>query len=83
MMVSLMWRIRFLNPLSDAEFVQTVQSIMEGGVAGPEELQERLRRFYPSAVVRQRGLSGEDLPAWYVYRDGRWVPSEEPEGGRG
>ena len=69
-----MWRIRFLNPRSDAEFVRTVEALVACGISGPQELQHELRRAYPSALVRERGLSGELLPAWYVYRDGQWVP---------
>ena len=78
-----MWRIRFLNPRSDPEFVQTVESIIRSGVSGHEDLQERLRTIYPSAVVRERALSGDLIPAWYVYRDGRWVPPGEPAGREG
>jgi hypothetical protein len=73
-----MWRIRFLNPFDDATFVQTVESLMGAGVSDPADLQEKLRHSYPSAVVRERAVSGELLPAWYVYRDGRWVPDEAP-----
>jgi hypothetical protein len=73
-----MWRIRFLNPQSDEEFVRRVESLV-ADATGPGELQEKLRRFYPSAVVRERSLSGELVPAWYVYRDGRWVPPERED----
>jgi hypothetical protein len=72
-----MWRIRFLNPRSDPAFVEAVEAIFDAGVSGPDELEARLRTLYPRAVVRERSLSGDLLPAWYVYRDGRWVPHEE------
>jgi hypothetical protein len=39
----------------------------------PDYLQQRLRAFYPNAVVRKQvplgGLDGRP-PAWYIYRDG-------------
>jgi hypothetical protein len=39
----------------------------------PDDLQQRLRVFYPDAVVREQdplgGLGGRP-PAWYIYRDG-------------
>lgn len=38
------------------------------------ELQARLRLAYPSVVVRERDLSGDPTPQWYVYRDGCWTP---------
>jgi len=39
------------------------------------ELELRLRRSYPDAVVRPRDLSNEPYVVWYVYRDGHWVAS--------
>ncbi len=39
----------------------------------PADLQQRLRVFYPDAVVRERDPLGDldaRRPAWYVYRDG-------------
>jgi hypothetical protein len=50
------------------------------GAQTPESLQLALREYYPMAVVRRRGLALEG-EAWYVYRDGRWVPP--PEGAEG
>ncbi len=35
----------------------------------PAELQDRLRRVYPTSVVRKRELSAEMWPTWYVFRD--------------
>ena len=65
--------LRFVNPRSDERFVLTVASIILKGIDGPEDLEQRLRAYYPEAVVRERDLSEEE-PGWYVYRDGHWVP---------
>jgi hypothetical protein len=51
--------------------------LLSGGQS-PEELQAILRTRYPDAVVRQRGLAGERLDVWYVYRDGHWTGGERP-----
>ena len=68
-------RIRFLNPRTDETFVRRVRAIVAEGVSSAEELQARLRESYPAAIVRERGLSSDAAPVWYVYRDGRWEPS--------
>jgi PAS domain-containing protein len=59
-------------PSTDAAFRRQVEHI--AGVEphqAPEELQTRLRRLFPRALVRSRDISGEPS-AWYVYRDGGW-----------
>ena len=62
-------------PSSDAAFRKQVERILGGSPpADPEELEARLRRLFPRAVVRRRDISGEPT-AWYVYRDGGWRPS--------
>lgn len=66
------------NPRDDEEFVAYAQAGLANGVTTPGGLQQRLRQRYESAVVRRRGLSGEPLDVWYVYRYGRWTP---PGGG--
>jgi hypothetical protein len=71
-----MRRIRFLNPGTDQAFVQTVGTVLTTHIASAAELEARLREHYPAAVVHERDLAGEDGPAWYVYRDGHWVPDE-------
>ena len=71
-----MRRIRFLNPRTDEAFTDTVASVIASGIATAAELETRLRDRYPAAVVRERDLAGEDGPAWYVYRDGHWIPDE-------
>jgi len=69
-----------LNPRQDDEFVRRTTDLL-ATERTPEGLQLALRKYYPDAVVRQRGLAHES-EAWYVYRDGRWVPSHEGnEGG--
>ena len=65
--------ILIVNPTSDPVFVRRVHELHRV-FRTPAELQARLRDEHPAAVVRPRGLSGE-AEAWYVYRDGRWVPS--------
>jgi len=63
-----------LNPSTDDGFARTVRelALVQDGAAG---LQARLRAYYPGAIVRLRGLSGE-RESWYVYRDGHWIPSQ-------
>jgi hypothetical protein len=39
----------------------------------PQQLQAHLRRVFPRVLVRNRDLAGTP-EAWYVYRDGGWVP---------
>jgi hypothetical protein len=62
-----------LNPATDGAFHTRTRELAEGSRT-PAELQEALHVHYPEAVVRSRDLAGED-ETWYVYRDGRWVPS--------
>ena len=66
----------FLNPVDDDGFVRRVNDLIAGGVAEPAELEDRLRAWYPDAVVRPRDLANERSNVWYVYRDGHWVPSD-------
>ena len=72
-----------VNPRDDTPFVVTAERLVADGVRSPVELQERLRREYPDAVVRARELDGEAFTIWYVYRDGHWVSGVggEPQGG--
>ncbi len=63
-----------LNPRDDGRFVALAEALASDGADTPLELQERLRRDYPEAVVRARELTGEAFTIWYVYRDGHWVP---------
>ena len=66
--------ILILNPRDDVEFAALAARLLEPG-AVPAALESRLREYHPQAVVRRRGLSGEQPEAWYVYRDGKWTPS--------
>jgi hypothetical protein len=65
----------FLNPADDSAFVGEVERSMEDGIEEAADLELRLRRSYPNAVVRPRGLANEPFVVWYVYRDGHWVAS--------
>lgn len=71
-----------VNPRDDSPFVALAEKLV-ADVHSPDELQERLRREYPQAVVRARELDGEAFTIWYVYRDGHWVTGslEQPKGG--
>jgi hypothetical protein len=62
-----------LNPRSDAAFVAFAEAVLADGVTMPDAFQDRLRKRYPRAVVRQRELASEQFTIWYCYRDGRWV----------
>jgi hypothetical protein len=64
------------NPASDSEFRAVVHRLVTAGADRPEVLQRLLRDLYPLAVVRVRAISGEQVVTWYVYRDGRWSPSQ-------
>lgn len=65
----------FLNPSDDLAFVGEVERLVDGGATDASELERRLRKSYPGAVVRPRDLSNEPFVVWYVYRDGHWVAS--------
>ena len=66
-----------INPPTDADFVRLVATSVGGGGAAARDLEQELRNLeqelrkqFPRAVVRERQLSGEDGPTWYVYREG-------------
>jgi hypothetical protein len=63
------------NPVDDTDFAAAVDAAVVDGVTTAPELQERLRRAYPKALVRPRELAEERGVVWYVYRDGRWISS--------
>ena len=69
-------RVTFLLfPRDDDHFAEQVESIAgaDGSMADFWRLEQRLRAFYPSAVVRPRDPLGEldpTIQTWYVYRDG-------------
>jgi hypothetical protein len=62
-----------LSPPDDRPFRALAVGLIEDGAATPGDLEARLRRAYPRAIVRPRELVGERTQIWYVYRDGRWV----------
>jgi hypothetical protein len=66
-----------INPAADPVFVAAVERIVER-CDRPAELERRLHRRFPLAVVRGRDLDAELTEVWYVYRDGRWVRGNEP-----
>ncbi len=69
-----MTRTLIINPRTDPAFVATVESEGQHSPT-PDNLESRLHALYPKAVVRPRQLANEAMDIWYVYRDGRWVPS--------
>ncbi len=71
-----------INPLTDASFVDETKRLMREGELSPDDLQRELRKTYPRAVVRIRGLSAELDETWYVYREGSWIPSGKSENGK-
>jgi hypothetical protein len=72
--------ILVLNPRSDRSFVTYVDHLSREELTTAGALQARLREQFPGAVVHPRGLSGEDVTMWYVYRDGHWTRDEQRTG---
>ncbi len=65
-------------PSSDAAFAAVVHgTIDDEDVESPEDLMERLRPLYPRIALSVRTLSGEAGPTWYIYRDGRYTPTDQ------
>ena len=64
-----------LNPDDDEGFAADVERLLASGLRDATELERRLRAAYPEVLVRPRDLAHEPYVLWYVYRDGRWVPS--------
>lgn len=62
-----------INPRDDLRFIELVDRSVLTGIDSTDALQALLRERYPRAVVRRRGLAGEQIEVWYVYREGRWV----------
>lgn len=71
--------VLILNPRDDADFTGLAERLVDGSTSA-EAFQAQLRERYPAATVRPRDLSSERTTVWYVYRDGRWVPSRTEEG---
>jgi hypothetical protein len=65
-----------VNPRTDVSFVAYVREQLDGlDDKDPMALQLRLRERHPAATVHARLLSSEQSVVWYVYREGRWIPS--------
>ena len=74
-----MRHVEHVNPRDDVTFVALVDRLA-AATDDAEVLEAQLRETYPDALVRTRGLSGEAIEVWYVYRDGIWVPiGDDPE----
>jgi hypothetical protein len=67
--------ILVVNPRSDPAFVAFAHEQLAAGRETAAEMEAALRAKYPRATVRERGLASEEA-TWYVYREGRWIPSE-------
>ena len=66
-----------VNPRTDTAFVAFVrEQIDQAGDDDPLAFEARLRERHPAATVHARLLSSEPSTVWYVYRDGRWTPSD-------
>lgn len=65
-------------PSDDVTFRDHVDRLTERYPGGdPAAFETRLRRLFPRAVVRARGISSEP-ELWYVYREGAWRPTSDP-----
>lgn len=73
--------VLIVNPSTDEAFVELARSCVASDTT-PEALEAALRVTHPHSVVRPRELSHEPERVWYVYREGRWVPSEAGTGRR-
>lgn len=62
-------------PSDDSTFASRAEQLLSDGASTLAGLQGALRADYPKAIVRPRDLSSETQAQWYVYRDGRWIPS--------
>ena len=61
-----------VNPASDRLF--SLAASRAAAASGSErELEERLRRRYPSVRVRAQPSDGRGIATWFIYRDGSWV----------
>jgi hypothetical protein len=67
-----MRHVEHVNPGDDSVFRALVDELGAASTT-PGELERRLQATYPDALVRPRGLSGENVDVWYVYRDGFWT----------
>lgn len=71
--------IILVNPRHDGSFRRAAERALASGAETPTKLQQVLRSTYPRVKVNERELSGELANVWYVYREGRWIGSPDPE----
>jgi hypothetical protein len=67
------------NPPGDRAVRSMIERYVLSGGRDPGDLEALLRTAYPAAIVRRRGLAGERLDVWYVYRDGHWTGRNDHE----
>ena len=67
-----------VNPATDEVFAEFAVLLLEDGADSVQDLERRLRKVYPKAIVHERQLSGELALIWYIYREGRWISSNPP-----
>jgi hypothetical protein len=70
-----MRHVDHVNPRNDADFAALVDGLAADADT-PQDLEHRLQDTHPNVVVRPRGLSGEPVETWYVYRDGSWTSED-------
>lgn len=70
-----------VNPTDDRDFADAAEAAVDDGADSTATLERHLRAAYPLATVHARELAGEPTTIWYVYREGRWVPSRSRRGG--
>ena len=63
-----------MNPVDDDQFTEFAERLLADWMS-ITEFEERLQARYPRAAVHARELTNEQQTVWYVYREGRWVPS--------
>jgi hypothetical protein len=66
-----------VNPRRNEEFVLFVHDEFRAGAGSAAAFEARLRARYPLASVRERRLAGEAQATWYVYREGKWISSDD------
>ena len=69
-----MGRVRIIaNPANDLVFARRAEELAMRANT-PEELERQLRASYERVRV-VRGVT-DIVERWYVYREGRWIPSD-------
>jgi hypothetical protein len=68
-----------VNPADDRVFAAFAEILVDHGADLIGDFEQRLRAFYPRAVVHARALAGEFGVVWYVYREGHWISTRQIE----